>query len=126
MVIDLSNWLNAATNLPEVWYQIIEEAMTNRNGEFSYQYSDNITREKDGELLYTKKYDIDLKITIDTQYEIDGEDLAKNLAVSEEQYHKLEKTQEAIELLTDFFMNNDVEMDAIVEKLKVMKRLEIH
>jgi len=126
MVIDLSNWLNAATNLPEVWYQIIEEAMTNRNGEFAYKYSDNITREKDGELLYTKKYDIDLKITIDTQYEIDGEDLAKNLALSEEQYHKLEKTQEAIELLTDFFMNNDVEMDAIVEKLKVMKRLEIH
>lgn len=127
MAIDLTNWLNTATNLPQVWEQIIKEVLTNRTGEFTYTYNDSITckkEEDDDEPIYTKDYSIDLKINIDTKYGTE-EDLNEYLGLSEEQRKKLENTQEALELLADFFMDNDLDMEAIVGKLKVMDRLII-
>ena len=128
MAIELTNWLNTATNLPQVWEQIIKEVLTNRTGEFTYTYKDSITCKKeeddDDEPIYTKDYSIDLKINIDTKYGTE-EDLNEYLGLSEEQRNKLENTQEALELLADFFMDNDLDMEAIVGKLKVMDRLII-
>ena len=127
MAIDVTNWLNTATNLPQVWEQLIKEVLTNRTGEFTYTYNDSITCKKeddDDEPIYTKDYSIDLKINIDTKYGTE-EDLNEYLGLSEEQRKKLENTQEALELLADFFMDNDLDMEAIVGKLKVMDRLII-
>lgn len=125
MDVDISNWLNTTTNLPSVWNQIIEESLTNRDGGFTYNYEDIIKREKDGELVYTKKYNIDLKINIQTDYNTDEETLNKALMVSQEQLDKMKKTQEALELLADLFMNTPVDIDELIESLKTGAKVQI-
>ena len=121
MSIDLSSWLNSVTNLPEVWEQIIDEALTNRHGEFTYHYEDTIIRKKEdtGLISYTKPYTIDMTINIDTKYD----DMPKDIL--EKHFEKksvINTLHEIVPMVCDYIMFGEGSVDEISKQLKELKK----
>ena len=116
MTIDLTEWLNAATNMPDVWRQLIDEALTNRHGDFTYNYHDTITRKKDGEPIYVKDYTIDLKINIDTKYSTD-ENLDEYEELSQQQKERINKLTQLFQLCQDYFSTGNMDKKAVQKVL---------
>ena len=117
--IDLSNWLNAVTNMVEVWQKIISEALTNRYGVFTYKYEDTISKEKDGELLYVKPYSIDLKISIGkTLCDLDGEEYLELNQLSKEQKERMIKLGRLVQAFDEYLFSGHLDIDKIKKELE--------
>ncbi|MBQ6220124.1 MAG: hypothetical protein IJH63_10305 [Methanobrevibacter sp.] len=116
--IDLSNWLNAVTNLPSVWQQILSEVLTDRYGVFTYNYTDTLNHTRDGEIIYSKPYSIDLKISIGrTINDIDGEVFTEILELSENQKERMTKIQNLVELFGEYINTGSIDLDKIKKGL---------
>ena len=112
-VIDLTSWLNNVTNLPFVWENIIEECLTNRYGVFKYNYDGARTKKnEDGEIVYSKPYNIDLTITMDEIYTgddaIDLDDEVTN------EIYKILLVQEIMKVLDGKYVNDELSLQTSI------------
>jgi len=116
--IDLTSWLNMASNLPEVWQQIMTQLLDNRYGVFTYNYTDTLNREKDGKLIYTKPYSIDLKISIGrTLNEIDGKDYKELSKLSHEQQERMDKLRNLFKSFDEYLFSGQIDIEKIKKGL---------
>lgn len=119
--IDLTNWLNSVTNFPEMWNQLIDEALTNRYGIFTYHYEDSRNFERDGELIYSKPFQIDLTITIDKT--VQDEEAEKAYKISEEKQAKFNKLHEVMTLFNDSVCSDEeLNIDELINNLEKIKK----
>ena len=112
-VIDLTSWLNNVTNLPFVWESIIEECLTNRYGVFKYNYDGARTKKnEDGEIVYSKPYNIDLTITMDEVYT--GDDAVDLDDEVTNEIYKILLVQEIMKVLDGKYVNDELSLQTSI------------
>ena len=119
--IELTSWLNSVTNLPLLWQSIIEEVLTNRYGVFKYNYDGAKTKKNnEGEIIYSKPYNIDLTIIIDKTYTDDEAIQINERAIN--QIHKCMLIHAILKVFDKNYMDNSLSLHiAIKEIMNLLK-----
>ena len=117
--IDLTNWLNSVSNLPEVWEKILNELLDNRYGVFTYNYEDAMVRETSDNSILAKPYSVKMRISIcsacpDDMTPDEYDKYYRTLKeLSDEQKNRWNKLTTIFKLFDEYLFNGKIDIEKV-------------